>query len=173
MSVLLDPLQPFASPAVQQPALLEYRGESDPDGEYIPKTIAGFALGTLAMGFCLDIGERVLLHMGESFKQVMPDFGMHVVFILGIVGVSTSLFLVGLKVRADHAAVTLYAKHWLNSIGTGAFYAFLVWLPWALIEHGISVNRFLAVAFWMCVMAFPAIAAKWTIGPHRTLSRPA
>ena len=70
------------------------------------------------------------------------------------------------------SAKTLYAKHWLNSIGTGAAFALLVWGPWALQNHAIMINRFLAAGIWMVVMMFPIFAAKWTIGPHKELPRP-
>ena len=96
---------------------------------------------------------------------------MRFTFMLGIVGVSTSLLLVGLKVRADHVKEPLYARHLLNSMGTGSLYAFLVWGSWFLINEKIYINQYAAAALWMAVMAFPLMAAKWTIGPHTHLPR--
>jgi hypothetical protein len=149
------------------PALLEYRADIDPDVEYIPKTVAGFAMGALAMGLSADVGETILSHPHETISQLLPGLAIHFAFMLGIIGVSSSLLLVGLKVRADHASVPLFARHWLTSIGNGAFYALMVWGPWLLINHSIMLNRFLAAAIWMAIMAYPAICARWIIGPQR------
>jgi hypothetical protein len=91
---------------------------------------------------------------------------------VGIDGVAASLLLVGLKVRADHYGEDLFARHWLNSIGTGALYAFMIAGPWVLLDHGILINRFVAAGVWMLLMACPAIAAKWTVGPQPRLARP-
>jgi len=150
----------------EAPALLEYRGDADPDLDFIPKTVAGFAFGALAMGVMLDLGETLWVQSHQDFAEVMQGMVTRFAFMLGIMGVSASLLLVGLKVRADHSAVLLFAKHWLNSIGTGSAYAFMMYVPWVLINHDIVVNRFLAAAVLMVIMIFPAIAAKWTIGPH-------
>jgi hypothetical protein len=161
-----------AQPLLQEvPSLLEYRSEEDPDAEFIPKTIAGFALGTLAMGVCLDLAETLFVHQAQPFSELLPGMVTRFAFMLGITGVSTSLLLVGLKVRADHYAKPLYAKHWLNSISTGAGYALLMFLPWLVYNHGVTVTRFLAAVVLMAIMSFPAIAAKWTIGPHREFAR--
>lgn len=148
------------------PALLEYRADVDPDAEFIPKTVAGFALGALAMGVALDLGETLWIHADQPFEQLLPGLILRFAFMVGIMGVSASLLLVGLKVRADHSSIPLYAKHWLNSIGTGSAYAFMMYAPWVFINHSIVINRFLAAAILMAIMSFPAIAAKWTIGPH-------
>jgi hypothetical protein len=168
-----EALSSIAQPLLREmPAMLEYRAEADPDAEFIPKTIAGFALGALAMGVCLDLGESWMRHPEITFQKMLPDFLVRFTFMLGIVGVSTSLLLVGLKVRADHVKEALYARHWLNSIGTGGLYAFMVWGPWFLMNEKIYINQYAAAALWMAVMAFPLFAAKWTIGPHRELPRP-
>jgi hypothetical protein len=156
--------QPVLAPL---PSLLEYRSESDPDAEFIPKTVAGFGMGALAMGITLLVAEMSLSNVPQKPEEVAMRFA----FMFGIACVSTSLLLVGLKVRADHTSKTLYAKHWLNSIGTGAAFALLVWGPWALQNHAITINRFLAAGVWMVIMAFPIFAAKWTIGPHKELPR--
>jgi hypothetical protein len=150
------------------PSLLEYRSESDPDAEFIPKTVAGFGMGSIAMGITLLVAEMYL----SKVPQKPEEIAMRFAFMFGIACVSASLLLVGLKVRADHCSRTLYAKHWLNSIGTGAAFALLVWGPWALQNHAIVINRFLAAGIWMLIMTFPIIAAKWTIGPHNELPRP-
>src|SRR6185295_12503913 len=105
----------------------------------------------------------------ESIAQLLPGMIQRFAFMLGIAGVSTSLLLVGLKVRADRSAVPLYAKHWLNSISTGAGYALLMFAPWIVFNHSILINRFLAAAILMLILSFPAIAAKWTVGPHKEL----
>ena len=154
------------------PALLEYRAEADPDAEFIPKTVAGFALGALTMGIGLDFAETLLGHPHETIAQLLPGMIQRFAFMLGIAGVSASLLLVGLKVRADRSAVALYARHWLNSISTGAGYALLMFAPWLVFNHGILINRFLAAAILMVILSFPAIAAKWVIGPHKELPRP-
>jgi hypothetical protein len=152
------------------PRLLEYRAEVDPDGEFIPKTICGFAGGAMLMFLCLNLAEVFFLasRTGSS-ASAMQDFWVHFAFMFGITGVACSLLLVGLKVRADHSAVQLFARHWLNSIGTGAAYAFLIWVPWIVmtqLDGLISINRFAAAAVWMAVMSIPIFAAKWTIAPH-------
>jgi hypothetical protein len=147
------------------PPLLEYRADADPDEAFIPKTVAGFSLGALAMGISLDLGETLWIHADQPFEQLMPGLIARFAFMLGIIGVSASLLLVGLKVRADHCAVALFARHWLNSIGTGAAFACMMYLPWLSVNHGIIVNRFMAAVVLMAFMTFPALAAKWTIGP--------
>ena len=149
------------------PALLEYRSDADPDAEFIPKTVTGFGMGATAMGITMLVAEMLLLNV-RSPQEIATKFA----FMVGIVCVSTSLLLVGLKVRADHSATTLFARHWLNSIGTGAAFAVLVWGPWSLQNHAIVINRYLALAIWLAVMAFPLAAAKWTIGPRPDMPRP-
>jgi hypothetical protein len=151
------------------PKLLEYRGDADPDAEFIPKTICGFAAGTLAMFFCLDLAEALLMQRHAPTAQVLQDFITRFAFMFGIAGVACSLLLVGLKVRADHCAVQLYSRHWLNSMTTGGVYAFLIWIPWMVMQHlgtVISINRFVAAAIWMVLMSIPVLAARWTIAPH-------
>lgn len=143
------------------PKMLEYRSDADPDAEFIPKTIAGFAIGTLVMGICLNVAEVLFLHPSAA-----ASIWFRMGFTMGITGVSASLLLVGLKVRADHSSVNLFARHWLNSLATGAMYAFLIWGPWILMEKGVMVNRFVAAAVWMVLMSYPAVAAKWTVEPH-------
>jgi hypothetical protein len=151
------------------PRLLEYRGESDVDVEFIPKTIAGFCFGAMVFGFCLNIAEALYAHGTSSPYAIVESMMVRFAFMVGIMGVACSLLLVGLKVRADNSKVDLYHKHWLNSITTGAIYALMIWGPWILVVHtqGWAINRFLAAAVWMALMAFPAVAAKWMIGPHK------
>jgi len=41
--------------------------------------------------------------------------------------------------------VQLFARHWLNSLGTGAAYAFFIWVPWIVmtqLDGLVSINRF-------------------------------
>lgn len=177
MTVLDSPLNTVAAPPQapapellqEMPRLLEYRGEADPDEEFIPKTICGFGGGSLLMFVCLDLAEVALLQRNAPFDQILNEFVTRFAFMFGITGVACSLLLVGLKVRADHCAVQLYARHWLNSISTGAVYAFLIWIPWMVMEHlqqVVSINRFAAAAVWMTLMAIPVLAARWVIGPH-------
>lgn len=149
------------------PRLLEYRADADPDVEFIPKTVGGFCFGAMVFGFCLNFGQALVTHAAHTHGEIINTMLTRFAFMLGITGVAASLLLVGLKVRADHSAIDLFARHWLNSISTGAIYALMIWGPWILIENGgaVLVNRFLAAGVWMGVMAFPAIAAKWTIGP--------
>jgi hypothetical protein len=147
------------------PRLLEYRSEADPEAEFIPKTIAGFCFGAMVFGFCLNLGQT--LFTLASKPAVVNTMAVRGCFMLGITGVAASLLLVGLKVRADNSAEPLYSRHWLNSITTGAIYALMIWGPWILIELGLfsMINRFVAAGMLMGVMAFPAVAAKWTIAP--------
>ena len=101
-----------AQPLLQEvPALLEYRSEADPDAEFIPKTVAGFALGALVMGVGLDMAETVFVQHANPFGPMLFGMITRFAFMLGITGVSASLLLVGLKVRADHVNVPLYSKH--------------------------------------------------------------
>src|SRR4051794_31945774 len=110
------PENPSAPVLSQAPQLLEYRGESDLDIEFIPKTIAGFCFGAMVFGFCLNIAEALYAH-GTSFPYVIVESMMvRFAFMVGIMGVACSLLLVGLRVRADNSKVDLYHKHWLNSI---------------------------------------------------------
>jgi hypothetical protein len=151
------------------PKLLEYRGDADPDAEFIPKTICGFAIGTMAMFVCLNLVEVLLTQRHAPFGEAVQYFLTRIAFVVGIAGVACSLLLVGLKVRADHCAVQLYARHWLNSITTGGVYAFLMWIPWMVMQHLgtiLTINRFVAAAIWMLLMSIPVLAARWTIGPH-------
>jgi hypothetical protein len=147
------------------PMLLEYRSEADPEAEFIPKTIAGFCFGAMVFGFCLNLGQT-LFTLGSK-PAIVNTMAVRGCFMLGITGVAASLLLVGLKVRADNCKEALYSRHWINSITTGAIYALMIWGPWILIELGMfgRINRFVAAAVLMGVMAFPAVAAKWTIGP--------
>src|SRR5690349_17199863 len=70
MSTLVNPYIPLPgdlragqNPAAPEsvhlevPTLLEYRGEEDPDVDFIPKTITGFGAGALIVGLCLDLAE--------------------------------------------------------------------------------------------------------------------
>ena len=178
MSILAEPFPQTAAPSSpvvpllqEVPALLEYRSEADPDAEFIPKTVAGFALGALTMGVGLDFAETLLTHWNASLSALLPGMVLRFAFMLGIAGVSTSLLLVALKVRADRTAIQLYAKHWLNSIGTGAAYALMMFAPWIIFNHAIIINRFLAAGILMLILSFPALAAKWTIGPHKEITR--
>jgi hypothetical protein len=157
----------------EAPRLLEYRGESDLDVEFIPKTIAGFCFGAMVFGFCLNIAEALWAHGTSSPYVIVEQMMIRFAFMVGIMGVACSLLLVGLKVRADNSKVDLYHKHWLNSITTGAIYALMIWGPWILVSHtqGWVINRFLAAGVWMALMAFPAVSAKWVIGPHKHLGQ--
>jgi hypothetical protein len=148
------------------PKLLEYRAEADPDAEFIPKTIAGFAGGFLVMSCCLAIVMSLLSSRKTGSSDWMGTILPLMAFALGIAGVASSLLLVALKVRADHTGECLYARHWLNSITTGAGYAMLVGGPWLLVQEGVTINRFVAAALWMILMALPAMAARWTVQPH-------
>ncbi len=150
----------------EMPRLLEYRAEADPDAEFIPKTIAGFAGGFLVMGTFLAILCSALILKHASHETMMTTMLPLTAFMIGIAGVASSLLLVGLKVRADHTGEELYARHWLNSLGTGAAYATIICGPWLFMQQGFVINRFIAAAVWMVLMAFPALAAKWTVQPH-------
>jgi hypothetical protein len=165
LPALAPPKAPSLPLLSQVPGLLEYRSESDPDGDFIPKTIAGFAAGSLAMFLTLDLGEALYTH-GLALGAYAQELVIHLAFMLGIIFVAASLLLVGLKVRADHYDQPLFARHWLNSLGTGAVYSLMIWTPWLFWHHSFSINRFVFAALWMILMAFPAIAAKWTIAPH-------
>ena len=182
MSTLINPYLPLSAPTsehtahegthhLEVPTLLDYRGEEDPDADFIPKTVAGFGLGALTMGICLDFAETFYRNKAIAFNVVDTDMLIRFVFMAGITGVSTSLFLVALKVRADRSKEPLYARHWLNSICTGGAYALLVWLPWVMRDHSLNVtvsniNPFIAVALLMILSAVPVLAARWTIGTH-------
>jgi len=103
MSILAESLPQSPAPTLpvvpllrEMPSLLEYRSEADPDAEFIPKTVAGFALGALTMGVGLDFAETLLTHSGASISQLLPGMVMRFAFMLGIAGVSTSLLLVAL-----------------------------------------------------------------------------
>jgi hypothetical protein len=161
---------------LEMPKLLEYRGDADPDGEFILKTICGFAGGTLLMFFFLDFAEALIDYRFKLTADPLQAFMVRMAFMVGITGVACSLLLVGLKVRADHCAVQLYARHWLNSITTGGVYAFLIWIPWMVMQHMqgvVLINRFVAAAIWMVLMSIPVLAAKWTIAPHPDHTVPA
>ena len=177
MSTLINPYIPLAGPAndraadenhvhLEVPTLLEYRGEEDPDCDFIPKTVAGFALGALIMGICLDLAETMLANRSLTAQIFTIDALIRFAFMFGITGVSTSLLLVGLKIRAERSPEPLYARHWLNSIGTGSGYALLVWLPWVLQNHSLHVNSFVGVLLLFVLSAVPVLAARWTIGTH-------
>ena len=166
-----DTLNPVTPLLREVPRLLEYRSEADPDAEFIPKTIAGFVFGAMVFGFCINFGDAVYNHLaGAAQTQLVNMMLTRGAFMLGITAVASSLLLVGLKVRADHSTENLFSRHWLNSIGTGSLYALLIWAPWILVEYrmGLHTNPFLASAIFMGIMAFPAVAACWTIGraPH-------
>src|SRR3954464_5232263 len=100
----VESLSSAAQPLLREfPSLLEYRSESDPDAEFIPKTVAGFGMGSVAMGLTLLMGEAALSHVPQKTEELAMKFA----FMFGIACVSASLLLVGLKVRADHSAKTL------------------------------------------------------------------
>lgn len=155
------------APTLEVPRLLEYRAEADPDAEFIPKTIAGFCGGMALLGTCLICAEVFWIApiRGQDPTQALA---MRFAFMIGIIGVAMSLLLVGLKVRADHTDHDLFARHWLNSIATGALYALIIWGPWLYFYKGLVINRGLAAAVFMLVMMFPLGAAMWVIGPHPT-----
>jgi hypothetical protein len=160
----------------EMPKLLEYRAEADADAEFIPKTIAGFAGGFMLCGAALVIGAMLLKSVYDPHLDVARQIAIYLAFLIGIDGVASSLLLVGLKVRADHAATDLFARHWLNSIGTGALHVFLIAGPWVLMDPSIGlnvrINRFVASAIWMALMAYPAVAARWTVGPAVQHTKP-
>jgi hypothetical protein len=162
-----------AQPLLQEvPRLVGYRAEADPDADFIPKTIAGFALGFMLFGACATIATLMAKHAHDPSIDLKRTIAIYLAFLVGIDGVAASLLLVGLKVRADHAAEDLFARHWLNSIGTGALHALIIAGPALLLDQGIIINRFVASGIFMMVMAFPAVAAKWTVGPQPRLARP-
>jgi hypothetical protein len=78
------------------PKLLEYRAEADPDAEFIPKTIAGFAGGFLVMSCCLATVMALLLSRTTASHEVFSTMLPLMVFALGIACVASSLLLVGL-----------------------------------------------------------------------------
>ncbi len=159
-------------PLLQEiPKLLEYRAEADPDAEFIPKTIAGFSGGFMVMGACVLAGVALWMTRVKTGTDITQQMTMVFAFLVGVAGVAASLLLVGLKVRADHVSEDLYARHWLNSITTGAAFCFLLCGLLALMSEGV-INRFVMAALWMLLMSFPAVAAKWTIGPHPHLEAP-
>ena len=95
MTVLDAPVSSYpaplnvAAPALpllqEMPRLLEYRGETDPDGEFIPKTICGFAGGAMLMFFCLDIGEALFAFKnGAGSSVILQDFWTRFAFMVGI-----------------------------------------------------------------------------------------
>jgi hypothetical protein len=149
------------------PPLLEYRANIDSDVQFISKTVAGFAIGALVMGITLDPAEILLLRTEQSsLTQAPPGLATRLAFMAGIVAVSASLLVVGLKIRADHSPVPLFARHWLNSMGTGAWFAAMMYVPWVFINHRLPFNGYLAAPILMAIMCFPALAAKWTVGPQ-------
>jgi hypothetical protein len=156
---------------VVEPLLLEYHAEADPDIHYIPKVTGCFAAGALCMGICLNILAIMIHDRGADPYKMVYSLVLHMAFVFGITGVGSSLVLVGLKVRDDHTAAVLYARHWLASLATGAAFSMIVWGPWLVAERGVSFNRFVAAAIWMAVMAFPGVSALWTVGPHKSLAR--
>ena len=149
------------------PLLLEYhRAGDDEELNFIPKTVAGFALGAMAMGFCLNI-TALLLFTSHSAMTVTLSMAYRFIFAVGITGVASSLLLVGLKVRVDHTRLILHSRHWLNSIATGAVFAVLVWGPWLAIEHNVPIDHFIVAGIWMLLFFFPPFAARWTVGPAK------
>ena len=161
----------------EMPKLLEYRAEADTDSEFIPKTIAGFAGGFMLCGAALVIGALLLKSVRDPHFDLARQVAVYLAFLVGIDGVASSLLLVGLKARADHSATELFARHWLNSIGTGALHAFMIAGPWVLMDPSVGlnvrINRFVASAIWMGLMAYPAVAARWTVGPAVQHAEPA
>jgi hypothetical protein len=160
-------------PLLQElPKLLEYRADADPDAEFIPKTIAGFSGGFLVMGACVLAGWALWMTRVKTGIDITQPMTMGLAFMVGVAGVAASLLLVGLKVRADHTGDDLYARHWLNSITTGAAFCLLLCGPLFFMSEGWTINRFVMAAVWMLLMCFPAVAAKWTVGPHPHLEVP-
>ena len=147
------------------PLILEYhRADDDQELNFIPKTVAGFAFGAMVMGFCLNL-STLLLFSGHGILHISMSMATRFVFACGSTGVASSLLLVGLKVRADHSALVLHSRHWVNSIVTGTIYSLLVWGPWLAVEMGFGVDRFAQAAIWMLLFVYPLIAARWTVGP--------
>ena len=169
-SFALNPLAATGDLLREVPKLLEYRAEADPDAEFIPKTIAGFAGGFMVMSVCLAIVMGLLQNRRAGNSDVMGTILQLMPFALGIAGVASSLLLVALKVRADHTGEELYARHWLNSITTGAVYAMLIGGTGLLVQEGVVINRFVAAALCMILMVLPALAARWTVQPHPHLT---
>lgn len=157
--------------APHAPLLLDYHPGIDPDANYIPKTTCCFAAGGFAMGICLNM-LAVVLRGALDNNEAVYALMLRMAFVFGITGVGSSLLLVGLKVREDHVNHPLYARHWLNALGTGALFSLLVWGPWLIAEQGIAFNRFLAAGVWMLLMALPGVAALWVVGPRRLPYQP-
>src|SRR5512146_8236 len=147
-----EPQTLLSSPAATPQPLLEYRAEADPDEDFVARSVAGFTLGGMAFGFCINFVDSLYNYrIGVERPELVHTMLVRGAFMLGIMCVACSLLLVGLKVRADHSPVPLFSRHWLNSITTGGFYATLIWCPWILIEHGFALhtNRFLASVILM------------------------
>jgi hypothetical protein len=183
MSTLDSHTLPYSSPSTfpttagaaellrEVPRLLEYRAEVDPDAEFIPKTIAGFATGFLVMSTCLAMVLTLLMTPSITAAGFVSTLLPLMAFVFGIDCVASSLLLVALKVRADHTGEALFARHWLNSLSTGAGYAVMICGPWLLTQKGIPINRFVAAAIWMSLMALPALAAAWTVRGRKLETR--
>ena len=154
--------------------LLEYHADTDPDIHYIPKVTACFAAGALTMGIILNMVAVLILNHNAKPEDMVYQMVLRMAFVIGIAGVGGSLLLVGLKFRDDHSANILFARHWLNSLGTGAAFSMVVWGPWLIAERGVDFNRFAAAGVWMCLMALPGVASLWVVGPKRyvTVQKP-
>ena len=159
---------PLAPQLGQMPApiLLDYHGDIDPDIHYIIKVTFCFAMGALAMGTCLNVLAVLITGAYVDTQAATASLIFRMAFVLGITSVGASLLLVGLKVREDHSAAILFPRHWINALATGAAFSIIIWGPWLIAERGISFNRFAAAGIWMCLMAFPGIAALWVVGPR-------
>lgn len=150
------------------PVVLAYRNVFEEHEDVLAKPIFGFALGSFFMGLAINlVAVFIVNHMNilEMLQNTaaQKEFFTRVAFLLGMTFVGSSLLLVTLKTREDHASAPLHAKTWLVCLVTGAFYSLCVWGPGMLAQKAIPVNLYAATAFWCVVIAFPVFSSLWMV----------
>ncbi len=123
------------------------------------------------MFFCLELGQRILFSHGTPLADQATEILITFASMFGIAAVAASL-LSAFESSRRSLRRALFARHWLNSISTGALYSLMLWLPFTLETHSFHFNRYVMSGIFMLLLAFPALAAKWVIGPHPHYSCP-
>lgn len=162
------PVAADAAASAGGPVLLSYRNVFEEHEDVLAKPIFGFAAGSFFMGLAINlITVFIVNHMNIleiiSNAAVQREFFTRVAFLLGMTFVGSSLLLVTLKTREDHASAPLHAKTWFICVFTGALYSLCVWGPGMLAQKAIPVNLYAATGFWCVVIAFPVFSSLWMV----------
>ncbi len=155
----------LAAPANGNPVVLAYRNVLEEPEDILAKPIFGFALGSFFMGLMLNCVALYLTHHHDLMEMMryQMEFFSRVAYVLGMTFVGSSMLLVTLKTREDHASAPLHARTWQTCLATGAFFAACLWGPGMMAEKAIPVNLYAATGFWCVLIVFPIFSSLWMV----------